>query len=318
MVPDEITRLGCLLRETREALGLTLEEIEQTIHIRAHHLRSLEEGELDLLPSPVQTRGFLRNYAEFLGLEPDEILLHYAEGIQLKAIRHSPENNPQTRTRRTKAVRLSVPVWFNSDLFLTVLMGCVLVASLVWGGISMLQAAQPSQEFQMETAVPGTEDLQPSETATNASESVGGSISLVLLTPTETATLPLVLNTTSGVGITLIVERSTWLRILVDGEEEQVGRFSPGEVLEFRGEETVEVAAGNAGGVRIFYQGDDIGVLGNLDQAVIRIWTLDGMITPTPVITSTPSPTATPTVTATSTITWTPGPAPGGPDPAGD
>ena len=317
MESDEIIKLGRLLRETREALGLTLEEIEHTIHIRAYHLRSLENGEINSLPSPVQSRGFLRNYAEFLGLEPDEILLRYAEGIQTRTIRNSRETDI-TPGAQTKKVRFSLPPWLSSDLLLTILMIAVLVAAVVGGGVQMLQAAQPDEEYEAETAVPEAVDVQPGETAAPTETTGSGSISLVLLTPTETATLPLVLNTTSGVGITLVVERSTWLRVLVDGEEEQAGRFSPGDVLEFRGEENVEVAAGNAGGIRIFYQGDDTGIMGNLDQAVIRIWTLDGMITPTPVVTNTPSQTPTPTTTPTSMITRTPGPGPGGPDQAGD
>ena len=61
--------VGGRLREAREKLGLTLEEVERTTRIRVHHLEAIERGELDSLPSPVQARGFLRNYAEFLGLE---------------------------------------------------------------------------------------------------------------------------------------------------------------------------------------------------------------------------------------------------------
>jgi len=306
-----------LLRDTREALGLTLDEIEDTIHIRACHLQALEEGNLDSLPSPVQTRGFLRNYAEFLGLQGDEILLRYAELIQRKT--RQPIPNDTVRDVAAVVPRPPRLSWLNSDLFITVVLSVFLVSALIWGGISMLRAAEDDEPDALPQELPAAALIPVSETPTAAvNDPLQGSIALVLLTPTETATLPLVLNTTSGVALTIIIERSTWLRVLEDGEEVTAGRFAAGEVLEFRGEESVEVAAGNAGGVRVFYQGEDEGILGDLNQAVIRIWTLDGMITPTPVITETPSPTPSATITPTPTYTRTPGPGQGGQNPGGN
>ena len=52
--------IGRTLREARERLGLTLEEVERNTHIRARHLAAIEKGELETLPSSVQARGFLR------------------------------------------------------------------------------------------------------------------------------------------------------------------------------------------------------------------------------------------------------------------
>ena len=75
-------QLGAKLRETRQRLGLTLDEVERATRIRTHHLEAIERGDLDALPSAVQARGFLRNYADFLGLDPGDILLEYAEEIQ--------------------------------------------------------------------------------------------------------------------------------------------------------------------------------------------------------------------------------------------
>jgi cytoskeleton protein RodZ len=304
---DKHVELGHLLRETREMLGLTLEEIENNIHIRSHHLDSLERGSLEDLPSPVQRRGFLHNYAEFLGLEPDEILLLYAEAVQNSNTGY-PKSGETARVRPRSTKAVTTPLWLNSDLILTVVMVVFLAAAVVWGGSRILEAAsmEDGREQAAAVAVDVDEALETPTIEPTATEPAGGSISLVLLTPSETATLPLVMNTTSGVGITVVVERQTWLRVLVDGEERTAGRLSPGDVLEFRGEETVEVTAGNAGGVRIFFRGDDLGLMGDLDQAVIRIWTPDGVITPTPLATNTPtitpSPSPAPTGTSTSVV----------------
>jgi len=76
--------LGAKLLERREALNLTREEIERHIHLRSHYLQALEQGDFDGLPSAVQTRGMLSNYAAFLDLDVDALLLNFADVLQVR------------------------------------------------------------------------------------------------------------------------------------------------------------------------------------------------------------------------------------------
>ncbi len=69
--------LGHILREARENKGLTLEEAQESTRINARYLNALETGQYDQLPTPVHVRGFLRNYARFLGLDPAPLLERY-------------------------------------------------------------------------------------------------------------------------------------------------------------------------------------------------------------------------------------------------
>jgi cytoskeletal protein RodZ len=66
--------VGALLRERREALGASLAEVEAATKIRQKYLSALEADEWQVLPGEVVGRGFLRNYASYLGLEPTEII----------------------------------------------------------------------------------------------------------------------------------------------------------------------------------------------------------------------------------------------------
>ncbi len=66
--------VGAALRERREALGASLAEVEAATKIRQKYLSALEADEWQLLPGEVVGRGFLRNYATYLGLEPTEII----------------------------------------------------------------------------------------------------------------------------------------------------------------------------------------------------------------------------------------------------
>ena len=70
--------LGHILREARETKGLTLAEAQEETRINSKYLAALENGEYDKLPTPVHVRGFLRNYARFLGLDSQPLLERYA------------------------------------------------------------------------------------------------------------------------------------------------------------------------------------------------------------------------------------------------
>ena len=72
-----MTQLGEILKAAREEQGLTLEQVEEDIHIRRHLLVALEENDLKNFPSPVITRGLIRNYAKYLKLDPIAALTLY-------------------------------------------------------------------------------------------------------------------------------------------------------------------------------------------------------------------------------------------------
>lgn len=72
--PEAGTALPERLYAARERKGVDLYRAERDTKIRARYLGALERGDYRELPGPVYTKGFLRNYALYLGLDPDEIL----------------------------------------------------------------------------------------------------------------------------------------------------------------------------------------------------------------------------------------------------
>ncbi len=66
--------IGQLLKQAREARRLTLEQASEATHIRPQYLQALEHDDYSVMASPVQGRGFLRIYADFLNLNLDEIV----------------------------------------------------------------------------------------------------------------------------------------------------------------------------------------------------------------------------------------------------
>jgi hypothetical protein len=69
--------IGASLREARLRQGLDFPELEERTKIRPKYLRALEDERFDILPAPTYVRGFLRSYAESLGLDGQPFVDEY-------------------------------------------------------------------------------------------------------------------------------------------------------------------------------------------------------------------------------------------------
>ncbi|MDP9321629.1 MAG: helix-turn-helix domain-containing protein [Chloroflexota bacterium] len=72
-----MARLGDALRQQREQMGVTMEQAAEDTRIREKFLQAIESGDYQSLPGGVYTKGFLRNYAEYLNLDAEEMLAIY-------------------------------------------------------------------------------------------------------------------------------------------------------------------------------------------------------------------------------------------------
>ncbi|HEX8919596.1 MAG TPA: helix-turn-helix domain-containing protein [Chloroflexota bacterium] len=69
--------LGNLLRSARDKKGVSISQAAEVTRIRESYLEALEEGQFKLLPGPAYITGFLRNYASYLGIHPDDAVQEY-------------------------------------------------------------------------------------------------------------------------------------------------------------------------------------------------------------------------------------------------
>ncbi len=312
--------LGQLLRSAREARGETLDDIERVTRIRVRHLTALEADDFGALPSPAQARGFIKNYAQYLGLDLQDVLERY-EAAQKKRpakpgqatrpphsrpdlaassqVAASPPRSPRPQPPKTQPVadtlvappparsgqvRIRRPRLLSADVLVAVVITLLLAALLVWGGsrlaTSLAATVTPTASFAsgLTTAGPTPSPTPPVEA-------------------TATLDLPSPAASYSGVNISVRAELRSWVSVKVDGAEKFAGLMPPGEARDFVGQGVVEIVTGNGKGTRIVYNGMDQGIMGELGEVVDRLWTLQGMVIPTPTITPTPSVTPTPSKT---------------------
>lgn len=299
--------IGNELRNRRETLSLHLGEVERNTRVKAHYLEALELGDMDKLPSTVQTRGMLSNYASFLDLDVDAILLRFADALQT---RHR-EQNPQRPARKPgEPIVSTIPplrTFIAGDMIFGIGSAILLVGFLIWG-ITWIVNRQNEQE------------IQP--TAPSISDVLLATVDPSLFTPTATLalieesepTVTIVIPTQNlnvNVQVNLIAVERTYMRVIVDGEEVFNGRVIPGTAYPFEAEEQVEVLAGSGAALRIVYNGRDLGLLGGFGQVVSNIYREEEIVTPTALPTQPPTITPTPTATVPPSRTPIPSATPG-------
>ncbi|HEY1429507.1 MAG TPA: RodZ domain-containing protein [Candidatus Tumulicola sp.] len=240
--------LGERLREAREARGLSLSEVSEQIRIRTVYLVALEEENWRAIGAPVYVRGFLRTYARFLGLDPEEIVAQFGEAVPA-------ENAAEPQYILDKPPRRS-----SALTWIAACVAVLLVAFVAYNALTMhRQGAVVS-----DTSASASPSASPPESpAVGASATVAG-----VVRPPSPSPLP-----AAKQSLGLVLSAPSWLRVTVDGNVSMEGTFPAGTSKTFHGK-AASVRVGNAGGVQIYVDGKDVGKLGKSGDVAERAFVL--------------------------------------------
>ncbi len=314
MAQDELAALGETLRQARLQRDLTLREVEIALKIRAKFLEGIENGQPDPSLSEMQVRGFLRNYAMYLRLDPDGVLVAYEEAKHPKrrgflalggSKRPTTPLTPTPQRTATQPIPIIAPEDANEihekanrsplRLLLTALLVVLLLGMMAGGTYIVLNEVSSTTETN-----DGLVDL-PLETATTEGQvSNPGEFALpATLTPTQGVLLPTIAPNFVGadsLNINVTAIQRSWLRITVDGVVQFQGVLRPGTGIQLAGQDSIRLRTSNAGGLDVTINNQPLGILGAHSQEYDQTFTLDNQL-PTP----TPVPTLTPFMTPTGT-----------------
>jgi len=283
-------QLGTWLRETREAQGISLKDVEAQTRIRQSFLQALEEGDYGALPGPVCVRGFLRNYALYLELDPQEVYECYRQEVT-QGLRRPPES--ETGFRPIDAA-LEIPRRSVRALVVRIVLIILLLAGAAGAGVwysygcpaPQLPAWWPLRIALFSATAPPLEILRipASQAPTSVLTPAAGVTSAVLplptptpvptATPTPTMTPSPAPSEPQGIELTAQVIERAWVLVSVDGVVDFQGVLEEGETRQWRGERSIGFRCGNAGGILITIDGEELGPLGERGQVVNQTWTL--------------------------------------------
>jgi cytoskeletal protein RodZ len=311
---DEIfTNIGMQLRQQREKLGLSRDDVERQTKIREFYLYALEEGDIDSLPSTVQGRGMLINYASFLSLDSNAFQSRYAEGLQRRRMEKLQIEEVQRKRGKSIVGKEPLTGWrklLTPDLIVGGGLFISLFILVLWGAYQVIRTGIPENVPTIESisnVLIGTEQ--------SATENMGMATESTFL-PTETMemeTTPLVdLQATitamqqGPIQVVIYAHQRAYVSVTVDGRNVFTGRVAPGNVYSYSGSQKISILTGNAGGLQLYYNQQDLGILGQIGQVENIEFTIDEMATATPRFTPTATQTSLPTLTPLPTRTSTP------------
>ena len=254
--------IGDLLRRERERQNLSIKDIEKATSIRALYIDAIEKGEYKTLPGEVYAKGFVRNYANYLELNANEIVnafneeMHPQEELQESAGSSSAEEARQEQSaernreeyRGPKITSLeSYPMEKKSQGVRNALMVAAAVfvvafaALIAFGGDEEPSAPAPRAKTQTQQGQKQTE-AAPKPAA-------------------------------DGVEMKLSFTDRCWTEVVVDGKTEFEGTAEKGKVLTLKGKDKVRITAGNAGALNYSLNGKDMGAIGQKGEVVEKTFT---------------------------------------------
>ncbi len=224
-----MTSVGQELKRERELRGISLREIADDTKINFRFLQALEEDRFELLPGGFFTRGILRTYASYLGIEEHSILNLYQETVQelekpeTKESKYYPPVEAPEKTR--KVLGYSAMAVFLTALLIVFF---ILIQKKPPESIPAQKKPAPSFVEQEKEPVP---EIKP-----------------------DPADKELLLE------LTFIQE--TWIQVYADGELSLDAIKQAGETLQITAQESLRLNVGNAGGFTFTLNGQQGRTLG--------------------------------------------------------
>ncbi len=295
--PDGGAKIGPVLEQARIERGLTLDDVEQATKIRKRYLAGLEREDYGVLPDAVYAQGFLKTYANYLGLDGEEL------SRQLK-------NRRKPRRERTLSYGAPSESDFERPLIspgglegtrkrkisgttvLTVVVAVFALAAVIGTLYYVGRGAQtpetngqapprsagkdapdpkPDPASQAEASEAGSGDEGESRPAAGNDEPANEPADEPAAQEPEAPpdTLQVVIN---------VRERPSWLSIQADGVRAYEQIAQPGFSQTFEAKRELSITSGDAGAVTVEVNGQNVGALGGPGEVLTKNWTLKSEI----------------------------------------
>jgi cytoskeleton protein RodZ len=226
--PGGVDSFGPWLRRQREIREIDLQEIADRTKISVRYLKAMEQDRFDLLPGTVFARGFLREYARYVGLNPDEVVNFYLS---------TRETDESAEEEEAETARQNVHWGW-------IVLAVLLLAAMAAAWFLYFRAEGPLLPVEEEGAAaaavapappPVPEESLPTPEPERAAATAGD----------------------KPLQVTFDFAQDCWVALQVDGEERIERYFVQGESLQLAADERVDVfSLGNAGGVAIQVNGE--------------------------------------------------------------
>ncbi len=267
---EQLKTIGAHLHQERQERAVSLDEIAVKTYIPLRLLQALELGQVERLPEPVFVQGFIRRYADAIGLDGTALSKTFSPQASFVVERHSlePESKATAEPRVTKAAPIETLLQAppndaprsQRSYLPYVLLGTTAVLLLGAGLLSTLNRPKTDTESPRSEAI-ATPSSSPSAPAqpSLAPQSTASAPNVVTPSPT----LPsagTAANAPIQVAVNLTGE--SWLQVIADGKTEFEGILQKGDQRTWTAKKALVLQSGNAGAVSVSYNKGEAKPLG--------------------------------------------------------
>lgn len=241
--------VGELLREEREKKGLSIKDIETAISIRSLYINAIEEDNYSVIPGEVYLKGFIRNYANYLGLDGQEMVNSYRQS-QLPPITHESIASETLDTAVEKPKSKSKPKQSNGNSGKLLMIG--LLAVCLIGAAWWLFGSSKSSKEPQSNNIQSQQAQSPNQPQT---------------TPPAAPAAPV---QTKPVVVIAKYTDQCWTSVTADGKEIYEGTPNAKDTITWEAQKNITITVGNAGGVEVIANGQSAGKLGGKGEVVTK------------------------------------------------
>ena len=239
---EKLAELGKQLRLKRQAQALSLEVVSAKTRIQQRLLQAIEEGDRDQLPEPIYIQGFIKQYADALGLNGTEL---------------SSSFPISDRRLKIKPVFQRLPTAQLRPIHLYLLYIFVIVCAV--NSLSQMLSRSELQATNSQSQTESQKIISPVSKSEEALAKQPEKLKSVSATPSN--------NTdTKQVQIGVTLKAQSWIRVVADGKTQFEGLLPEGTQRTWIAQEEVTVRAGNAGGVLVTFNQEKAKQLGNIGE----------------------------------------------------
>lgn len=259
---SELASFGEELRREREIRGISLKEISDATKISKRFLEAIERNDHKTLPAPVFTRGFVREYARYLGLNAEEMVNRYnfaaAGDDRIEKPRFEPvAPQPVKDLPKKQSPKRGIPPAF-ARIDRNIILLVLIVAAL--GGVSWWAIQHKRFDFDSAKTDTSAAVIVPPKPAPSPAPVV----------PTQSAA-----PQDDRLHLTLEVTNNSWVTLEADGKTVVNDELRAGEHRTFEAQNEFRFRTiGNAAGVALTLNGIKIPALGK-DGEVVKNRTYD-------------------------------------------
>jgi cytoskeletal protein RodZ len=259
---------GASFKQAREAKGISLDQIATETRISTRFLSAIETEEFHLLPGGIFNRGFVRAYAEKVGLDPDQAVADYERLAEVRPT----EGTPAPRPEPAKKHQRWYPIAGGALLLLIIVFYIVTRES---GHTAQTASAPQPAATASSNSQPAPPVAQPPvpnpPVAVETPPAAPAPVPVPAQQPNPQAAQPPVVSTPSPTSQALTLElnarEETWVKVTTDGKSANAGEvLAPGTTRKFSAQNSIQLSIGNAAGLDMTLNGKPMKPIGKSGQ----------------------------------------------------